>query len=105
MRASAGTDQELPMTHDPQPTNSNSHAAITDDAILTILNARFCANLAHGSALPTFSPCNALSPVNNASAREYEEHCYRDTGLSLASAHVLQPHVYKLATRMYLLMW
>jgi len=101
MRASAGTDQELPMTHDPQPTNSNSHAAITDDAIL---NTCFCANLAHGSALPTFSPCNALSPVNNTSAREYEERCYRDTGLSLTSAHVLQPHVYKLATRMYLLM-
>jgi len=90
------------------PTNSNSHAAITDDAILSVLNARFRADLSYTrlgtSHLLAINPCKALSAVNDASAREYEERCYRDTSLPLASAHVLQPHVYELAAQMYLLM-
>jgi len=77
--------------------------------ILTVLNARFRADLPYTwldtSHLLAINPCKALSSINDASVREYEEHCYRDMSLSLASACVLQPHVYELTAQMYLLMW
>jgi len=75
----------------------------------SLSNARFSAGLPYTwlgtSHLLAINPCKVLSAVNNASAQEYEDCCYRDTGLSPASAHVLQPRVSELATQMYLLMW
>ena len=81
------------------PTNSNSHAAITDNAILTILNTCFCADIPY-----TWLGTSHLLAINDTSAQEYEECCYRDISLSLARVYVLQPHVYELAAQMYLLM-
>ncbi|KAF8839315.1 glycosyltransferase family 2 protein [Paxillus ammoniavirescens] len=80
----------------------------SDDAIVTVLNARFRADLPYtkiGTAnLLVVNPYKTLSNVNDVSAKEYEERCYKDTGLSLASSTLLQPHLYELAAQLYLLM-
>ena len=63
------------------PTNSNPHATITDNAILTVLNACFHADMPYmwlgTSHLLAINPCRAISAVNNVSAWEYEKHCYK----------------------------
>lgn len=84
-------------------------ATPTADSILTVLNARFRSELPYariGSTdLVVVNPCKTLSNVNDASAREYEERCYKDTSLSLVDARrPPQPHVFELAAQMYLLM-
>jgi len=75
----------------------------------SLSNTRFSAGLPYTwlgtSHLLAINRCKVLSTVNNASVWEYEDCCYRDTGLSPASAHVLQPCVSELTTQMYLLMW
>ncbi|KAG6332690.1 hypothetical protein ID866_6397 [Astraeus odoratus] len=81
----------------------------SDDAVVAVLNARFRADLPYTrigtTHLLAVNPCKALSLVDDAHAREYEERCYKDTNLALSSgANVLQPHVYELAAQMYLLM-
>ncbi|KAJ7708969.1 glycosyltransferase family 2 protein [Mycena rosella] len=80
-----------------------------DDAVLAVLHARFRADLPFtriGSThLLVVNPLKTLASVNDASAREYEERCYKDTSLpAIDSPKPLQPHVYELACRMYLLM-
>ncbi|KAJ7623767.1 chitin synthase [Roridomyces roridus] len=80
-----------------------------DDAILTVLHSRFRADLPYtrvGSThLIVVNPLKTLANVNDASAREYEERCYKDTSLpAIDSPKPLQPHVYELACRIYLLM-
>ncbi|KAJ6568375.1 glycosyltransferase family 2 protein [Mycena vulgaris] len=80
-----------------------------DDAVLAVLHARFRADLPYtriGSThLLVVNPLKTLASVNDTSAREYEERCYKDTSLpAIDSPKPLQPHVYELACRMYLLM-
>ncbi|KAK7037679.1 hypothetical protein VNI00_010904 [Paramarasmius palmivorus] len=81
----------------------------SDDAILAVLQARFRADLPYtriGSThLVAVNPYKTLANINNASAKEYEERCYRDTSLPMVdSPKPLQPHLYDLAARIYLLM-
>ncbi|KAI0065969.1 glycosyltransferase family 2 protein [Artomyces pyxidatus] len=82
----------------------------TDDAILAVLQARFRADLPYtrinASNLVVVNPYKSLANTNEASAKEYEERCYKETTLPLAgsSQPPLQPHLYDLAARVYLLM-
>ncbi|KAJ7066810.1 glycosyltransferase family 2 protein [Mycena belliarum] len=80
-----------------------------DDAVLSVLHARFRADLPHTrigtTHLLVVNPLKTLASVNDASAQEYEERCYKDTSLpAIDSPKPLQPHVYEAACRMYLLM-
>ncbi|KAJ7483304.1 glycosyltransferase family 2 protein [Mycena latifolia] len=80
-----------------------------DDAVLAVLHARFRADLPYtrigATHLLVVNPLKTLASVNDVSAREYEDRCYKDTSLpAIDSPKPLQPHVYELACRMYLLM-
>ncbi|EGN94962.1 glycosyltransferase family 2 protein [Serpula lacrymans var. lacrymans S7.3] len=91
---------------------SSSSSAIvypSDDVILTVLNTRFRADLPYTrigtTNLLVVNPYKTLANVNDINAKEYEERCYKDTSLPLVDASKsLQPHVYELAAKMYLLM-
>jgi chitin synthase len=81
----------------------------SDDAILAVLQARFRGDLPYtriGSAnLLVINPYKILANVNDVSAKEYEERSYKDTALpALDSPRPLQPHLYDVAARVYLLM-
>lgn len=81
----------------------------TDDAILAVLSARLRADLPYtrigSTALVVVNPCKNLAIVNDASAKEYEERCYKDTKLGLVdSQRPPQPHVFEQAAKIYLLM-
>ena len=81
----------------------------TDDAVLNVLQGRFRADLPYtrigASNLVVVNPLKALANVNEANAREYEERCYKDTSVPTAgSPRALQPHLYDMAAKVYLLM-
>ncbi|KAG7097579.1 hypothetical protein E1B28_004916 [Marasmius oreades] len=81
----------------------------SDDSVLSVLQARFRADLPYtrigATNLVVVNPYKTLASVNNASAKEYEERCYRDTNLPMVdSPKPLQPHLYDLAARIYLVM-
>jgi chitin synthase len=81
----------------------------SDDAILAVLQARFRADLPYTSIgatnLVVVNPFKTLANVNDLSAKEYEERCYKDTSLPMVdSPKPLQPHLYDLAAKVYLLM-
>ncbi|KIY65055.1 glycosyltransferase family 2 protein [Cylindrobasidium torrendii FP15055 ss-10] len=81
----------------------------SDDAILAVLQSRFRADLPYtrisASHLVVVNPYKTLANVNNVSAKEYEERCYKDTSLPMVDTpKPLQPHLYDLAAKMYLLM-
>ena len=80
----------------------------SDDAILAVLNTRFRSDLPYSrigtTNLLVVNPYKTLANVNDLSAREYEERCYKETSLSLASSTLLQPHPYEFAAQIYLLM-
>ena len=81
----------------------------SDDAILTVLQARFRADLPYTrigtTNLVAVNPYKTLANLNDLSAKEYEERCYKDTSLSLVdSPKPLQPHLYDIAAKIYLLM-
>jgi chitin synthase len=81
----------------------------SDDAILSALHSRFRADLPYtrigASNLVVVNPYKTLANVNDLSAKEYEDRCYKDTSLPLVdSPKPLQPHVYELAAKIYLLM-
>ncbi|KAG1812232.1 glycosyltransferase family 2 protein [Suillus subaureus] len=81
----------------------------TDDSILSVLTARFRADLPYtrlGSTnLVVVNPYKTLANVNDANAKEYEDRCYKDTKLGLAdSRRPPQPHLYEQAAKIYLLM-
>ncbi|KIJ69713.1 glycosyltransferase family 2 protein [Hydnomerulius pinastri MD-312] len=90
--------------------SSSNSATIypSDDAIVAVLNTRFRADLPYTrigtTNLLVVNPYKTLANVNDISAKEYEERCYKDTSLSLASSRLLQPHLYELAAQVYLLM-
>ena len=76
-----------------------------DDALLSLLNARFRFDLPYtrigSSGLVVINPLKSLSNTNDATATEYEDKTYRDVS---DAVHSLQPHLYELASRSYLLM-
>ena len=75
----------------------------SDDTILAVLQARFRADLPY-TRIGT-SNLLVVANVNDVSAKEYEERSYKDTSLPmLDSPRPLQPHLYDLAARVYLLM-
>ncbi|KAH7905136.1 glycosyltransferase family 2 protein [Hygrophoropsis aurantiaca] len=80
----------------------------SDDAIVAVLHTRFRADLPYTrigtTNLLVVNPYKTLANVNDISAKQYEERCYKDTALPLASARLLQPHLYELAAQIYLLM-
>ena len=81
----------------------------SDDAILAVLQARFLADLPYTtigtSNLLVVNPYKTLVNVNDVSAKEYEDHSYKDTSLPmLDSPRPLQLHLYDLPARVYLLM-
>jgi chitin synthase len=81
----------------------------SDDAILAVLQARFRADLPYtrigATNLVVVNPYKTLANVNDLSAKEYEERCYKDTSLAMVdSPKPLQPHLYDLAAKVYLLM-
>ncbi|KAF5369698.1 hypothetical protein D9615_010145 [Tricholomella constricta] len=81
----------------------------SDDAILAVLQARFRADLPYtrigATNFVVVNPYKTLANVNDISARDYEERCYKDTSLPMVdSPKPLQPHLYDLAARVYLLM-
>lgn len=91
--------------------SSSASATIypSDDAIISVLQARFRADLPYtrigATNLVVVNPYKTLANVNDVSAKEYEERCYKDTSLPLVdSPKPLQPHLYDLAARIYLLM-
>lgn len=91
--------------------SSSASATIypSDDAILHVLQARFRADLPYTrigtSNLVVVNPYKTLANVNDVSAREYEERCYKDTSLPMVdSPRPLQPHPYEQAAKVYLLM-
>jgi chitin synthase len=81
----------------------------TDDSILSVLQSRFRADLPYtrlgSTGLISVNPFKSLASTNDASRKEYEERCYKDTSLPLVdSPKPLQPHVFDLAARCYLVM-
>ncbi|TFK47006.1 glycosyltransferase family 2 protein [Heliocybe sulcata] len=81
----------------------------SDDTILSVLQARFRSDLPYTrintSHLVVVNPYKTLANVNDASAKEYEERSYKDTSLPIGqSASPLQPHLYDMAGKMYLMM-
>lgn len=81
----------------------------SDETVLQVLQQRFRADLSYArvgaSNLVVINPLKALADTSNASAKEYEERCFRDTSVpSASSPKALQPHLYELAARIYLLM-
>ncbi|KAG8937086.1 hypothetical protein FRC02_006286 [Tulasnella sp. 418] len=76
----------------------------TEDSLLSALHARFRSDLPYtrigGSTLVAINPLKSLASVNDASAQDYEQVTYRDT----ESDGVLQPHIYEMASRAYLVM-
>ncbi|KAG5641699.1 hypothetical protein DXG03_004417 [Asterophora parasitica] len=81
----------------------------SDDTILAVLQARFRADLPYtrigASNIVVVNPYKTLANVNDISAKDYEERCYKDTSLPMVdSPKPLQPHLYDLAARVYLLM-
>ena len=89
---------------------SSSSATVhpSDDTILSVLQARFRADQPYtrigASGLVVVNPYKTLANVNDVSAKEYEERCYKDTSFPLPGATSLPPHLYDLAARVYLLM-
>ncbi|TDL30141.1 chitin synthase [Rickenella mellea] len=81
----------------------------SDDNILSVLQARFRADLPYtrinSSSIVVVNPLKALANVNDVSAKEYEDRCYKDTSLpTVESPKALQPHLYELAAKVYLVM-
>lgn len=81
----------------------------SDDTILSVLQTRFRQDLPYtrigATSYVVVNPFKALASVNDISAKEYEERCYKDTSLPLpGAAPSLQPHLYDLAARVYLIM-
>ncbi|EJD01749.1 chitin synthase [Fomitiporia mediterranea MF3/22] len=80
-----------------------------DDAVLNVLQTRFRADLPYShigaSNLVVVNPLKTLANLNEASAKDYEERCFKDTSVPTAgSPKAPQPHLYGLAAKVYLLM-
>ncbi|KIJ57290.1 glycosyltransferase family 2 protein [Sphaerobolus stellatus SS14] len=89
--------------------SSTSTVYPSDDNVVAVLQARSRSDLPYtrigASTLVVVNPLKVLASVNDASAQEYEERNYKDTSIPTAdSPKALQPHLYDLAARVYLLM-
>ena len=90
--------------------SSSSSATVypSDDTILSVLQARFRADQPYtrigASNLVVVNPYQTLANVNDVSAKEYEERCYKDTSFQLPGTASLPPHLYDLTAWVYLLM-
>lgn len=81
----------------------------TEDTVLAVLQARFRAENPYSrigtTNLVSVNPYKTLANLNDASSKEYEERSYKDTSLAMGNtSHPIQPHVYDMAARIYLLM-
>jgi chitin synthase len=81
----------------------------TEETLLAVLQARFRTDLPYTrigtSNIVAINPYKTLANVNESSAKEYEERCYKDTSLPMVdSAKPLQPHIYDFAAKVYMLM-
>jgi chitin synthase len=89
-------------------TSTSATVHPNDDSILSVLQARFRSDQPYTristSNYVVVNPYKALANTNNVSAQDYEERCYKDTNLQLPGTPSVQPHLYELAARMYLLM-
>ena len=88
-------------------TSASTTVYPTDDTILSVLQSRFRNDLPYsriGSLhLIAVNPLKSLADTGDASAKQYEERCYKDTTLPLPGSPI-QPHLYEMAAKMYLLM-
>lgn len=80
----------------------------SDDALLALVQSRFRSDLPYtrlgSSTLVVVNPLKTLANLNDASARDYIESEYTDTSGEEGPRGPMQPHVYELAARVYLLM-
>jgi len=91
------------------PSSSAATVHPTDDAILQVLQAAFRVDRPYfrinASNLVVVNPFKSLANINDVSAKEYEERCYKDTSPHHSSSDPpLPPHPYDLAAKAYLLM-
>ncbi|GLB34323.1 putative TRAFAC class myosin-kinesin ATPase superfamily, myosin family protein [Lyophyllum shimeji] len=89
--------------------SNTTQAVASGDLVDLVLQARFRADLPYtrigATNLVVVNPYKTLANVNDISAKDYEERCYKDTSLPMVdSPKPLQPHLYDLAARVYLLM-
>lgn len=88
----------------------NNNYTTSEDDILNLLYARFKADLPYtrlnASSLVVVNPNKPLEFMNDASAKEYAEHWYKDTTATANTnnpvAKNLQPHIYEFAAKIYL---
>ena len=90
-------------------TSASTTVYPSDDAILAVLNARFRSDNPYTristSNLVVVNPYKTLANINEVSAKDYEERCYRDTSMPLPGGPApLSPHLYELAAKAYLVM-
>lgn len=90
-------------------TSASTTVYPTDDAILAVLNARFRSDNPYTristSNLLVVNPHKTLANINEVSAKDYEERCYKDTSMPLPSGpSPPSPHLYELAAKVYLIM-
>jgi len=80
----------------------------SDDLLLSLLHQRFRSDLPYtrlsSSTLLVVNPLKTLANLNDASARDYKESEYVDTTGDEPPGGPMQPHLYELAARVYLLM-
>ncbi|THH29875.1 hypothetical protein EUX98_g4302 [Antrodiella citrinella] len=86
--------------------SSSSSATVypSDDTILSVLQARFRADLPYSrigaTNIVVVNPYKTLANANEVSAKEYEDRSYKDTSLPLPGASApLPPHLFDLAAR------
>lgn len=89
-------------------TGSTNRVYPSEDNIIDLLQTRFRNELPwtwiRDSTLVAVNPQRVLENVNDAAKRAYE-HAYRDAGQETDEPPPpLQPHVYELANRIYLMM-
>ena len=111
MAASSSSSQAVTTGDLTDLISSSSSATVypSDDTILSVLQARFRADLPYSrigaTNIVVVNPYKSLANVNDLSQKEYEDRSYKDTSLPLPGANPpLQPHLFDLAARMYLLM-
>ena len=90
-------------------TSASTTVYPTDDAILAVLNARFRSDNPYTristSDLVVVNPYKTLANINEVSAKDYEDRCYRDTSMPIPGGPAQpSPHLYELAAKVYLVM-
>lgn len=108
--ATAGAGQKDPrLVHDLThliSTGGSTTIYPNDDAIISLLNARFRHDLPYtrlgATSVVVVNPLKVLQSSNDASAKEYTEKTYND--LSGSAFKTVQPHLFDFASRVYLAM-